>query len=119
MKVRVPKEFTALSPAEQRRIDEYWRSVAQETLEKDGRIILDLYIKMMCVTLHDAFGWGERRLLLLLGHHRELFFSQQKMVREGEQLEYLDGRMREIFKKGGFPQGFFDKMLGSVDKERT
>ena len=119
MRVRIPKEFTELSRGQQRRIDEYWRNVALETLEKDGRIMLDLYIKMMCVTLHDAFGWGERRLLLLLGHHRELFFSQQKMVREGEQLEYLDRRMCEIFKKGGFPQSFFDKMLGSVDNERT
>jgi len=118
MKVRVPKEFTALPPGQQRRIDEYWRNVAQETLERDGRVMLDLYIKMMCVTLHDAFGWGEKRLTLLLGHHRELFFSQQKMVRAGEQLEYLNKRMAEIFKKSGFPQSFFDKMLGSVESPK-
>ena len=120
MKVRPPKEYSNLTVGQRRRIEDYARSVAEECLQKDGRVILDLYIKMMCVTMHDAFGWGEKRLTLLLGHHRQLFFEQQKMVKAGEQLEYLDRRMNEIFKKNGFPQGFFDKMLGSVEvREET
>lgn len=112
MNVKPPKEYASLSPGQRRRIEEYARNVARECLEKDGRIMLDLYIKMMCVTLHDAFGWGKKRLTLLLGHHRALFFEQQKKVANNTQLEYLEGRMTEIFRKNGFPQGFFDKMLG-------
>ena len=117
MKVRPPREYSSLPAGQRRKIDEYARSVAQECLERDGRVMLDLYIKMMCVTLHDMFGWGERRLTLLLGHHRSLFFEQEKMVKSGEQIEYLNRRMGEIFKKKGFPQGFFDKMLGEVAGE--
>ena len=114
MKVRVPKEFNQLTVGQQKKIDEYWRDVALETIERDGRIMLDLYMKMICVTMHDMFGWGEKRLTLLLGHHRQLFFEQRDKVKSGEQIEYLNARMAEIFKKNGFPQGFFDKMLGEV-----
>lgn len=114
MKVRIPKEYSELSGSAQRRILEY----TQECYNKDIRIILDLYMKMMCVTLHDNFlGWDEEQLTLLLGHHRALFFDQKKKVAAGEQLEYLNKRMAEIFPKNGFPQGFFDKMLGMVDSE--
>lgn len=78
------------------------------------RIMLDLYIKMACVTLHDAFGFGEKRLTMFLGNHKRLFHRQSKMVKDGTQIEYLNRRMAEIFKKNGFPQGFFDNMLGEI-----
>ena len=115
MKVRLPKEYNNLTPGQQRRIDDYFRDAAQRTVERDGRIMLDLYMKMVCLTLHDMFGWGEKRLTLFLGHHRALFFDQQKKVHSGEQIEYLNNRMAAIFKKNGFPQGFFDKMLGKCE----
>ncbi len=112
MKVRPPKEFSELTPASQKRVENYWREQYAQLLENNMRIMLDLYMKMVCVTLHDKLGLGEEELMLFLGHHRELFAEQVKMVRSEEQLEYLDRRMAEIFKTNGFPQGFFDKMLG-------
>ena len=51
---------------------------------------------------------------MFLGNHKRLFYRQQKMVKADTQREYLDRRMAEIFKKGGFPQRFFDEMLGEV-----
>ena len=123
MKVRPPKEYNDLSPAQRKRIQDYCKSVAfevaQDTVEKDGRIILDIYIKMVCKTLHDVFGFGEKRLTLFLGNHRWLFHDQRKMVQDGTQLEYLNDEMTKIFRKNGFPQHFFDKMLGPVETERT
>lgn len=112
MDVRIPKEWGQLTPASQRRINDYWSGLYGELLEKNMRIMLDLYMKMVCVTLHDKLGLGEEELMLFLGHHRELFREQVKMVHSDEQIEYLDRRMAEIFPKNGFPQGFFDKMLG-------
>jgi hypothetical protein len=38
-----------------------------------------------------------------------------KMVKENTQIEYLNRRMDEIFRKEGFPQSFFDDMLGPVE----
>lgn len=123
MKVRIPKEYSTLSTAQRQRIEEYCRNVAttaaRETTERDGRIMLDLYIKMVCLTLHDCFGFGEKRLTLFLGNHRALFFSQEKMVKNGSQLDYLNDKMAKIFKKRGFPQRFFDKILGPVEAEEV
>lgn len=119
MKARVPKEFTQLSAAQRERITEYCRGVAleaaRETTERDGRIMLDLYIKMVCLTLHDAFGFGEKRLNYFLANHSSLFRDQRTKVQNNSQVEYLNGRMTEIFKKSGFPKDFFDKMLGPLD----
>lgn len=118
MDARIPKEWEQLTPASQRRVEQYWISKYSELLEKNMRIMFDLYMKMVCVTLHDKLWLGEEELMLFLGHHRELFREQIKMVRSDEQIEYLDRRMAEIFPKNGFPQGFFDKMLGGIENEK-
>ena len=119
MKARVPKSYRDLSPGDQDRLREFCRDVAlqaaQEQEERDCRIMLDIYIKMACLVLHDAFGFGESRLRAYIGNHKRLFHRQAKLVSKGEQLEYLDRRMAEIFKKDGFPQSFIDDMLGPVD----
>ena len=79
------------------------------------RIMLDLYIKMVCMVLHDAFGFGESRLTRFIGNHRRLFVQQYKLVDKGEQIKYLDKRMAEIFKKDGFPKEFLDNLIGTVE----
>lgn len=112
---KAPKAWQNLPPAQRKSIEEYAKSVAQDQMQKDARIILDLYIKMVCTTLHDAFGFGEKRLTMFLGNHRRLFYRQHCMVQNGTQEEYLNARMAEIFKKSGFPQQFFDDMLGAVE----
>lgn len=114
MKVRTPKPWDRLPKSQREAIADYMKEVLFQHEEKDMRIMLDLYIKMACVVLHDAFGFGEKRLNMFLGNHKRLFHRQHKMVKDGTQIEYLNGRMNEIFKKGGFPQDFFDKMLGKV-----
>ena len=114
MKANTPRSWQSLPPAQRQKIEEHARSVAREIVDRDMRAMLDQYIKMVCMTLHDAFGFGETRLTYFLGSHKRLFYRQRKMVRDGTQLPYLDKRMAEIFKKNGFPQGFFDDMLGPV-----
>lgn len=114
VRIKAPRSYVNLPQREKDKISEWIVEMAKEQLERDGRIMLDLYIKMVCVVLHDAFGFGEKRLLMFLGNHKRLFHRQHKMVKEDTQIEYLNRRMAEIFKKGGFPQEFFDDMLGKV-----
>ena len=118
MRANVPKSYRSLPLSQRNQIVEYSQQVAKEQIEKDGRIMLDLYIKMVCVTLHDAFGFGKKRLTYFLGCHKRLFYRQRRMVADGTQIEYLNRRMAEIFRKDGFPQEFFDSMLGEVDTEK-
>lgn len=119
MKARIPKLYQDLSKKQQEVIKEYIADLATEAARKqeeaDCRVILDLYIKMVCCVLHDAFGFGEKRLNRFLGNHRRLFSQQNKLVMKGQQLEYLNKRMDEIFHKDGFPKEFFDALLGEVE----
>lgn len=115
MRVNIPRSWQSLPQAQRKKIEEYLREVVVKEIEKDTRIMLDIYIKMVCVVLHDAFGFGEKRLNMFLGNHRRLFATQRRMVKNNTQLKYLDKRMSEIFRKGGFPQSFFDNMLGEVE----
>lgn len=117
MNVRVPKAFKTMTPAQQKSIIDMSRNLANEQLEKDGRIVLDLYIKMVCITLHEVFGFGEKRLLLFLGNHKSLFFEQAKKVKDGSQIDYINGELKKIFRKSGFPQNFFEKFLGAVPED--
>lgn len=121
MKARIPKEWEKLSQRDRDKLKAFTQKIALEAAEKqleiDGRIMLDIYMKMACLVLHDAFGFGERRLLQFVGNHKRLFYRQAKLVEKGEQLKYLNQRMSEIFKNDGYPQEFVDSLIGKVDVE--
>jgi hypothetical protein len=61
--------------------------------------------------LYYAMGMDEEQLTWFLGNHKRVFARQARRIREMQQIEYLNGRMAEIFSKSGFPQEFFDKMF--------
>lgn len=111
MKAIIPRKFKQLKPSDQKRI----MSLADEQVGKNCNIMLDIYLKMSCLVLHDAFGFGEKRLNCYLGNYRRLFKKHAKLVRNGEQIEYLDKRMREIFKKNGYPDEFFRTIIADWD----
>lgn len=119
MKARVPKEYRDLSSKQQERLKEYIVEIATDAAKKqeehDCKVILDLYMKMVCCVLHDAFGFGEKRLTYFLGNHKRLFMRQSRLVDKGQQLYYLDRRMKEIFKKDGFPQDFINSLIGEIE----
>ena len=119
MKARVPKAYRDLTPTAKKQLQDYVVEIATEAAKKqeehDCRVILDLYMKMVCCVLHDAFGFGEKRLTLFIANHKRLFIRQSRLVTKGEQIEYLNKRMDEIFSKDGFPQEFLDKLLGNIE----
>ena len=119
MKARVKRTYAELTKKQQQVIEDYIVEMATEAAKKqeehDCRVILDLYMKMVCCMLHDSFGFGEKRLNYFMGNHKRVFARQNKLVTRGEQIAYLDKRMNEIFKKNGFPQRFIDDIIGEVE----
>ncbi|MBR5817284.1 MAG: hypothetical protein IKY62_01430 [Clostridia bacterium] len=119
MKARIPKAYHDLTPRQKEQLTQYCIEIATEEAKKqeeaDCRIILNLYMKMVCCVLHDAFGFGEKRLSCFIGNHRQLFLRQNRLLERGEQIEYLNRRMDEIFKKDGFPQAFIDGLFEEID----
>lgn len=110
MNVRKPKSWLNLPPSEQQRII----NVMREQEEEDLGVMLDLYIKMVCYTLHDAFGFGEYRLNLFLANHMRLFKTQARLAERGEQIRFIEEKLAKIFRKNGYPQELMDKMCGKV-----
>lgn len=114
-----PKEYHQLSKAGQKRIEDYIIEIATEAAkkqeEKDIRVVLELYIKMICYMLHDTERFGKKRLTRFLYNHKRMFKGQNRLVTRGEQLDYLNKRMDEIFGKDGFPSYIIDSILGEVE----
>ena len=119
LKARIPKAWDELKQSDRDKLTDWAKAIAFEAAEmqfkKDMRTAFDSYIKMACVILHDAMGMDEEQLTLFLGNHKRVFARQARRIREMEQIEYLNGRMAEIFPKSGFPQQFFDKMFGDEE----
>ena len=88
MKVKIPKSYKDLSYDDQQDLKKFTQDVALEAaekmLERDSRIMLDIYMKMVCLVLHDNFGFGEKRLRMFIGGHKRLFNRQVKLVQRGD-----------------------------------
>ena len=107
MKANLPRSLQSLSKSDRKKL----AVIANEQLNRDIMIILDIYLKMSCEVLHDAFVFGEKRLYMYLGNYRQLFRRHCNLVQRGEQLPVLDARMRKIFRKHGYPDEFFNTMF--------
>ena len=119
MKANVPKPprpWERLPSSQRKAIEEYALEMLRQQEDKDMRIMLDLYTKMTVCVLHDGHEMDEDELICFLGNHKRLFQRHARMVREGTQLDYFNKRMAEIFPTSGFPQQFFDDMLGAVEE---
>lgn len=113
------RDYRYLKPSQQEKIKEQIAEIATEAARKqeeaDCRLLLEMYIKMVCCMNHDCFGHGEKRLNYFLGSHKRVFARQSKLTTKGEWLAYLDKRMAEIFPKDGFPQDFVDSLLADLE----
>lgn len=105
------KGFKQLKPSDQKKL----MDLAEAQVSKNCTIMLDKYIKMSCIVLHEAFGFGEKRLNCFLGNYRRVFRMHAKLVKKGEQDAFLDRKIRKIFKKKGYPDDFFKTMIEGWD----
>ena len=107
MKAIIPKAFNQLKPSDR---DKLFK-LAEEQVNKNCTIMLDIYLKMSCAVLNEAFGFGEERLNRFLGNYRRLFRKHAKLVKTGEQNAFIDEKMRKIFRKKGYPDEFFKNTI--------
>ena len=83
MKSRIPISYLNLPKHEKKAVDDYAKSEAMrmyhETLDKEEINLFVQFVKIVCVILHDYFGWGEKRLTYLIGCFRMLHRKFKKM----------------------------------------
>lgn len=111
MKAILPKSWRFLPESEKKMIEQ----VKEEELNRRVMVILDIFIKMTCDVLNETERMGESRLLCYIGNFHHVFNKHFALVREGKQMEYLDKRMRKIFRKGGYPDEFFKSIFEDWD----
>lgn len=111
MKANLPIPWQRLPRREKEAIGDYCKEVASKEMERETRVLLEMYIKISCILQHDVYGHGEKRLTMYLGSHRMFFRRLKKMQTQAEQMAYLDMRISKIF-KDGFPKEFIDGLLG-------
>lgn len=107
MNANLPKPYHRLPPSQQQHI----KDVMVDEFNRSIMVVLDIFLKMSCKTLHDVHKLGEKRLTAYLGTYRRVFARQIKAVRNGTQIEELDRDMRKIFRKNGYPDEFFKMMF--------
>ena len=113
MKANLPRPWHRLPPREKDLI----LKAADEQMNRNINIILDIYLKMSCQVLHEAFGFGEKRLNMYLGNYKRIFRENRRNVRDGVQIFELDKKMRKVFRKNGYPDDFFKGMIDGWDIE--
>lgn len=107
MRANVPRQLASLSKADRRKLAQEM----DDAFNHDVMIVLDIWLKMSVTVLHDAFGFGEDRLSRYLANYRRTFKKHFRLVKAGQQIEHLDQRMREIFKRNGYPDEYFSEMV--------
>ena len=110
MKARTPKSYLTLPKHEKKAIDNLVESEINRILSEEEVVLFTQYTKMLCIVLHDYFGFGERRLNRVIGNFRMLHRKFRKIKTAKDVNEALDKEMARIFKKGGFPQDYVENL---------
>ena len=110
MKARTPKSYLNLPKHEKEAIDNLVQDEINRILSEEEVVLFTQYTKMLCIILHDYFGFGEDRLCRVIGNFRMLHRKFRKVKTAKEVNEALDKEMARIFKKGGFPQDYVEKL---------
>ncbi len=104
------RSYLFLPKHEKKAIDELVESEINRILSEEEVTLFTQYTKMLCIVLHDYFGFGEKRLTRIIGNFRMLHRKFRKVKTAKEVNEALDKEMARIFKKNGFPQEYVENL---------
>ena len=106
MKCKMHKSWFDLPPSEQAAICKCFESESEKVQVE----LQEIWLKLACIIMHDKFGFGEKRCLLFLGHWREMYNKNKALNGKEKQTEFLETEMAKIFKQGGFPDKFIERL---------
>lgn len=110
MKARIPTSYLKLPQREREAIDNLVLSEINKALDEEEVALFAQYSKMLCIVLHDHFGFGEDRLYRVLGSFKALKRKYRKLKTAQEIRPALEKEMERIFKKSKFPTDFVESL---------
>ena len=110
MKARIPKSYLNLPKHEKEAIDKLVVDEVQKILDEEEVALFTQYTKMMCIVLHDYFGFGEGRLYRVIGNFKNLKRKHRHLKTAQEIIPVLDQEMDRIFRRNKFPQDYVERL---------
>ncbi len=105
IKPNFPRCYHSLRQAEKNAIEQ----ALQEALDKEICDTQIIWIKMQCVSMHDA-GCTLDEILMSIGGWKRLYTYNSRLKDKSEQDAWLDKKMAEIFGEQGFPEDFVQSL---------
>ena len=110
MKAIIPKSYLNLPKHEKQAIEKLVTSEVDRALSEEEVVLFTQYTKMMCIVLHDYFGFGDSRLHCAIGNFKTLK-RRYRDVKTAQDINLiLDKEMERIFKKNKFPQDYVERL---------
>ena len=114
MKAHIPKSYLNLPKRERDAIDNLVAEEVDRMLSEEEVVLFTQYTKMMCIVLHDCFGFGDSRLHCAIGNFKSLKRKYRNVSTAQEVNAILDKEMERIFKKNKFPQDYVERLQRNV-----
>lgn len=114
MKANVPKSYLNLPKREKEAIDNLVMSELDRMLTEEEVVLFTQYTKIMCIVLHDYFGFGENRLHCVIGNFKTMGRKYRNVNTAKELMPALDKEMERIFRKNKFPQDYVERLQRDV-----
>lgn len=110
MKARIPKSYLNLPKRERDAIDNLVQTEYEKRLTEEEVVLFTQYTKMMCIVLHNAYGFGEDRLRCVIANFKHLRRKHRDISSAQELMPILDAEIAQIFKKSKFPQDYVERL---------
>ena len=110
MKANIPKSYTNLPKREKEIIDKLVSELVDKQVDKEEAELQKIWLQLACIVLHDAFGFGERRLTRFLGNWKRVYRMNAKCGNAEKQTEFLTDQMSKLFRQGGYPYEWIDSL---------
>lgn len=110
MKANLPKSYLNLPKRERDAIDNLVQSEYEKKLTEEEVVLFEQYTKMMCIVLHNAYGFGENRLRCVIANFKNLKRKYRDVSTAQELMPILDKEMERIFRKSKFPNEFVERL---------
>ena len=120
---RAPREWERLPDRDKHIIIQHLKDKVMEELEQTlipdlVRINVDheeaelqkVWLKVMCIAMHDEHKHGEVRNLRTLRRWKRLYAKIERMKTKEDRDAWLDAENKKIFRKGGYPKEWVDRL---------
>jgi hypothetical protein len=106
----LPKPWHRLPQHEKNAINKAMTERAYEIVDKEEEEMLEVWIKLNCILLHDFKGFTEEDLFQYIAAWKRIYQRNDRTQNKESQKVWLDAEMKRCFPTCGFPQIRIDEL---------